>query len=74
MQSWHTEKRSDPAMNQFHNSELSKSIESAKLNKEALINKKRYVEMAVTHWEKEQDSSQVEFFSQALSLINKYLK
>lgn len=61
-------------MSSFTGSELFKSIESAKHNQEALNNKKRYIEMAITHWKKEKDDKQVEFFSGALKLLNKYLK
>lgn len=62
------------SMSGFNNSELFKSIESAKLNQEALTNKKRYVEMAITHWKKERDPNQVAFFNDALKLINKHMK
>lgn len=58
----------------FTGSELFKSIESAKYNREALNNKKRYIEMAITHWKKEKDDNQVAFFAGALKLLNKYLK
>ncbi|GHX89621.1 hypothetical protein VCSRO111_0632 [Vibrio cholerae] len=61
-------------MSDFYTSELLVSIKNAKHNQEALINKKRYVEMAITHWKKERDDSQVAFFNCALNLINKYLK
>lgn len=58
----------------FYTSELSVSIKNAKHNQEALINKKRYVEMAITHWKKERDPNQVAFFNDALKLINKHMK
>ncbi|EKO3965540.1 hypothetical protein EI372_12750 [Vibrio fluvialis] len=58
----------------FYASELSVSIKNAKHDQQALANKKRYVEMAITHWQKERDHSQVAFFNCALNLINKYLK
>jgi hypothetical protein len=44
------------------------------LEYDALINRKRYTEMAVDYHVKENNPSQIEFFTEELNFINKRLK
>lgn len=47
---------------------------SLRNSKDCLLNQKRYTQMAISHHTEGQNQSQVEFFTQHLTEINKRLK